>query len=63
MGGIAMDGLVEAMRGWRAANAKAANYYVHRWHVPIKVMVEGVVENWYYAPHYNPRHVPVIKED
>jgi len=34
--------------------------YVHRWHTPIKVMVSGVVENWYYAPSYNPRHVPVV---
>lgn len=33
--------------------------YYHRWHVPIKVMVHGVVENWYYAPYYNPMHVPV----
>jgi len=34
--------------------------YVHRWNTPIKVMVDGVVENWVNGPMYNPRHVPAL---
>lgn len=33
--------------------------YIHKWHIPIKVVVFSVAENWYYAPWYNPKHVPV----
>lgn len=35
--------------------------YVHRWSVPIKVIVNGAVEDWYYAPGYNPRLLPVVQ--
>ena len=35
--------------------------YVHRWRFPIIVVVEETAENWYHAPHYDPRKLPVVK--
>lgn len=37
--------------------------YIHSWHVPIKVKVYGVTENWYYAPHFNPKLLPATEFD
>ena len=34
--------------------------YIHNWRTPIKVMVFGVVEDFYFGPIYNPRLVPAI---
>jgi len=36
------------------------NRYIHRWHTPIVVKLHGVDENWWYAPDYNKRYLPVI---
>lgn len=33
--------------------------YIHRWRTPITVVVYGNPEHWYYAPHYDPRLLPV----
>jgi hypothetical protein len=32
--------------------------YVHRWHTPVVVKVNGVDEHWYNAPCYDPKRVP-----
>ena len=34
--------------------------YIHKSRVPIKLLLMGTVENWYYSPLYNPRHLPMI---
>jgi hypothetical protein len=36
--------------------------YIHRWYLPIVVVVHGVAESWYSAPHYNPKLLPVPVE-
>lgn len=35
--------------------------YIHRWRVPIVVVVNGVSEHWYYAPYYDRRLLPVVQ--
>jgi len=37
--------------------------YIHKWHIPIKVVVFSQPEDWYYAPWYNPKHLPVVELD
>jgi hypothetical protein len=32
--------------------------YIHKWYTPIRVIVFGVEENFYYAPSYDPRKLP-----
>ncbi len=36
-----------------------ATYYIHKWAVPIIVLVNNTLEHWYNAPSYNRRHLPV----
>ncbi len=37
--------------------------HIHKYPVPIIVKVHGTDEHWYYAPMYNPKHVPVTEFD
>ena len=37
--------------------------YIHKWHTPVVVIVHNEPENWYYAPAYNPKHVPTVELD
>lgn len=34
--------------------------YIHLWRTPIVVKVFDIDEHWYYAPHHNPRLLPVV---
>jgi ABC-type tungstate transport system permease subunit len=45
-----------------AVGAKVMMRYIHKWHTPIVVRVHEAMENYYYAPWYNPKHVPVIMD-
>jgi hypothetical protein len=37
--------------------------YIHKWYTPIRVIVFGQVEDWYYSPSYNPKLLPVTEFD